>query len=148
MFCSLLYPASCFFSNLWTFFWVRSGNRQLPGSLSVQTVLEANTRTARTGSEEAVMSHMGQEVVKYEREQLFGSQVWLGFKSIITISCCPKQQIVAMEALPVGTASSATSCLSGRQVMRWSFFVGKKNPLFSFDLRKHTINSFSKNPSL
>lgn len=40
-------------------------------------VLEADGGTARTGSEEALMSHVGQGVVKYKQGQLFGSQVWL-----------------------------------------------------------------------
>lgn len=62
-FLSLLCPTSCFICNLWIFFCVRSGNRQLPGSLSDQIVLEADTVMARAGSEEAVMSHMGQEMV-------------------------------------------------------------------------------------
>ncbi|AWP04730.1 Hypothetical protein SMAX5B_016262, partial [Scophthalmus maximus] len=47
-----------------------SGNRRLPGSLSVQIVLEADSATARAGSEEAAMAHVGQEVVEYEQGQL------------------------------------------------------------------------------
>ncbi|KAM7401404.1 hypothetical protein PAMA_005545 [Pampus argenteus] len=45
----------------------RSGNRQLPGSLSVQIVLEADGVTGRTGSKEAAMSHMGQEGVSVDQ---------------------------------------------------------------------------------
>lgn len=43
---------------------IRSGNRQLPGSLSVQIVLEANSMTTTTGNEEAVMSHVEVEGVE------------------------------------------------------------------------------------
>ncbi|KAI3375385.1 hypothetical protein L3Q82_021868 [Scortum barcoo] len=52
----------------------RSGNRQLPGSLSVQIIPETNARTAKAGSKETVMMHVGQEVVKYKKDLLYGSQ--------------------------------------------------------------------------
>lgn len=54
------------------------------------------------------MSHIGQEVVKNEQERLFGPQVWLQFKSIITTGRQPTLMTVVIEVLPARKANGAT----------------------------------------